>query len=468
MTLSLLTSIELVSTDVVNNIDRFDNAKHMTYTAGIELEYQDYIYQNVGETLIIPSYQAGVTYHVGDIIYKDNMVQKVVSFGLNQSEKQPWNYTAVDTSKDASTWTHRWHQVSSNMPVDYSYLTGDYLHVFYSGFKSSKNFISGWLTTPNISDDVEFFHKADAFDNINDETLIVNADFMGADAYVFKTFIFNGNDVYARTHVDATIEYEPATGDITTTPVTNLADIPSFAKIRPSNRHAPLDDKHYSVAKSTDSMTYRVDVLGRFDTLSLSGIIGDTVDVTFRDSAGATVDTITGYVIDNSRDVGNVLSDYKTTSILYSDVIVEAGGSVEFTVHGTLVELGSIMCGLKVNAGFTNLAFSNSFLDHSPKNVDSWGNVEYIEGVKVNVFDGTVDVPITTYDKMTRLMESIGGSTVILNGSDSVDNSMPDSESIFASTMLIGRMSNFKLQTKLDKKRIGDLATYSIKLTELT
>jgi hypothetical protein len=87
--------------------------------------------------------------------------------------------------------------------------------------------------------------------------------------------------------------------------------------------------------------------------------------------------------------------------------------------------------------------------------------------VKVNIHSGTVDVPIRQYDMMNRLITSFGQGLVILNGSDSLDNTPPDNnELIFASTMVVGRITNFELKTRLDNKSMGQMATYSFTITE--
>jgi len=180
---------------------------------------------------------------------------------------------------------------------------------------------------------------------------------------------------------------------------------------------------------------------------------------------------------DTARDIGTEadptprLPAYQTPAILYAvkdekNIDVEAGGTVEIILSGTKIRCGTIMLGLSVNAGFTSAAFQNQFNDYSPKEKDQWGNVTYIEGVKQQVHSGTVKLPIAKYDIMNRLISSIGGRTVIVNGSDSKDNIQPDSKSVFASTMLIGRITEFSLRTKMENKKIGDMATYTFTIEE--
>jgi len=114
----------------------------------------------------------------------------------------------------------------------------------------------------------------------------------------------------------------------------------------------------------------------------------------------------------------------------------------------------------------TNLTFKNAYKDYSPTETDSWGNVTYKDGVRVNVHSGTVDVPLVGYDQLNRLMLKIGGRKIIANSSDSKQNQAPDGHSIFQSTMLIGRFTSFSMTTKVKNKRMEDMGVYSFVLTE--
>jgi len=474
MKLSLLAAITLSSTNVVDTTDTFDPTVHRNYPADCLIQFGDYIWQNVGELLIIPTYNNTVKYSIGDIVFNttNNRLEKVVDFATSLQPKQPEDYSAVDTSRDSSVWSHRYVKLTDTFSDGFTYTVGSYEHLFTDYRDPPYSQIEDRVTPPT-SDEAVWRYEGWAYPEVTNDIYESQAEVKSEGDYGFFTYIYRGDVLYARTHIDAPIEYDVITGDDPIfKPVTTIQDLETFAKVRPNKVIAPFDEKHYSKADRDGSMEYIVNVnSGKFDTLGLGRVTAEKADVYFYDAPdgnGNLVDSILDYTIDTSRDNLGLLPEYQTTTVIYSDTVVNAGGSIRFVLTGNHIFLGTIMAGLKIDAGFTNLQFSNSFIDHSPKNVDNWGNVDYIEGVKVNVFDGSVDIPITTYDRMTRLMGSIGGSTVILNGSDSVDNTPPDSEDIFASTMLIGRMSNFKLQTKLKDKRMGDIATYSIRIVELT
>ena len=235
--------------------------------------------------------------------------------------------------------------------------------------------------------------------------------------------------------------------------------------------YAVVDTKNYSKATRLDSMSYTVLGAGRFDTLALGSILGSTVSAYFTDISGTVVYSIIDREITNKIDTDGRHDAQPVTEILYCPVDLEHGSTVSIEITccaGKTVELGTILLGLSLDAGFTNLVFTNKFKDFSPTETDQWGNVEYIPGLKVNVHTGSVDIPITHYDFLNRTMLAIGGNEVILNGYGVKNNAKPDNaEGHFYATMMIGRMKNFSLATSLDNKRLGELATYKIELEEV-
>ncbi len=274
-------------------------------------------------------------------------------------------------------------------------------------------------------------------------------------------FIMRGNDLYMRTHVNVVQEFNTVTANETEA-VAGPADVEFLSPQGVSDWLKPFDGKNYTYLEAPGPISYTIsNPTEKFDTVAMDGIVCESVDVTFKDDLGNVVYELLDYIPDVYRDIDARLEGYKTTIIETSDVDVLPGGSCEVVFKGDVVRIGTIMLGLSVHAGFTNLVFKNRFIDYSPYEKDQWGNILYIPGVKVNVFSGTVDIKITNYDMMHRLMTSIGGETVIIDGSDKL---LPDSQSVFASTKLIGRVREFELKTDMKYKRMGDYATYTFKM----
>lgn len=313
------------------------------------------------------------------------------------------------------------------------------------------------------------------------------------DVWVGRHFIIRGTELYMRTWVDIPQIDLPSTEKYLT--LDTIEMFPSgFANIGVVNYKKPFDGKKYTnVSQRVTSdvpLRYLLETANPYDTVAMAGVIANDIEIKFwLPDADYVNDTpvahIESYVPRNYRDetlmsdgetLENRLPAYPTTAILYciADEPMPEGSTIEIFFKGLDINIGTIMFGLSVNAGFTNLEFTTKFIDRSPKEVDQWGNVVYVttdsSGTTVDVkqltWTGTVDIPITKFDMTTRLMTSMGASTLILNGSDGKDNTPPNNLDVFASTMLIGRLKDFQLKTKLKNKRLDEMATYSLTIEE--
>jgi len=294
--------------------------------------------------------------------------------------------------------------------------------------------------------------------------------------FILRTFILRGTDLYARTGTDAVQETVTNTNPFLQE-VVKLEDfIKGWTFTRPVAKLAPFDAKKYTAYEGYGEVEFVVDVPnGKFDTIALGGLIADEVTIELyhppatANGGYGSAQVIDKYIPDCRRDPDYRLPPQATTAILYSTLHgdIKPGGRFKVTLKGAQIKIGTIMAGLSVKAGFTNLTFSNKYIDYSPYEKDQWGNILYVDGVRINVYSGSVDVPIRQYDMMNRLMISLGSNEVILNGSDANDNLPPDNEkNIFASTMVIGRIRDFNLNTRLDNRAMAQMAQYKFTIEE--
>ena len=240
-----------------------------------------------------------------------------------------------------------------------------------------------------------------------------------------------------------------------------------FSYKEPIDQLKPLSGKNYQFVSMAGDLDYQVRVIGgEFDTIALGHCIGDSVKVTIVAPNKHTV--VLDYTIDNSVSANSDMMQYPTTPVLYTPTPMPTGSTVRVQIRGKTTGIGTIMAGMSLSAGFTNLVFQNKFIDFSPYEKDQWGNVMYIDGVRVSEHSGTVDLPITDYDRMNRVMLSIGKQTIILNGSDDKSNREPNADlNIFSATMMIGRLKTFTMTTVLDKNEMSEMARYNFTIEEI-
>jgi len=282
-------------------------------------------------------------------------------------------------------------------------------------------------------------------------------------AHSFRNITVRPDGVYGRTNKDAPVEYTTATTEFFAQ-IEAPTDV-GFYFLEKLMKFRPFDEKNYTTAIKDTSMTYTVRGLGRFDTLALGRVIADSIDVTFKDSIGNTITQLTK-TIDSSRDADGNLENWYTTAIYYSSQSLEPDSTVEFTLHGDSISLGNVILAQSVDAGFTNLTLKSSYKDLSVLDEDEFGNIAYVERAKISKYEGSVDVPISDYDRVDRLMTSLGAKLIVMNGSDA-KNEAPNGRNIFASTRKIGRIRGYSQQNKLKGNDIDRMATYTFNLEEI-
>ena len=139
---------------------------------------------------------------------------------------------------------------------------------------------------------------------------------------------------------------------------------------------------------------------------------------------------------------------------------------VVFESESANIEVGEIIFANSKNLGNTNLKFTNSYKDYSPREEDQWGNVFYKKGVVKKVFEGSADFPIEKYDETTDAFAKIAGDRIIFDGNDNELNLPLDSISRFSSAVMIGRVSAIKQATTVINGEISKYSSYSFTLTE--
>lgn len=292
--------------------------------------------------------------------------------------------------------------------------------------------------------------------------ILVNSE----DVFLAKTMVIDPTGIYLRTWVNSletitTVEY-------TLGEIVSPKDLENFSFIEYTNWAKPFDGKNYSSATTTYEMLYTIYGTESFDTIALGKCKANHIKIKFIPT-GVLPEDIEFSVdedINTSRDTNGNLADWNTTLIYYSTTLMEANSIVEIIITGTNIELATLLLGMSSDAGFTNLALKNDYKDFSVFEYDEWGNADYTERAKVSRYSGSVDIFIEDYDKVDRLMTSLGKNLVIVNGSDS--NSTPDaSTTIFAATQKIGRFLSFSQKTLIKDNDIGRVANYTFTLEEI-
>ena len=460
MTISVPIETEIVSTNVTDSTPDYNSTYYVT--DGYLVQYNGAIY-SVGIDGDRQIYSSDSSYYYGsrgvrvdDITYDPNITPSQYYKSLKDQSVAPIgiNTTVTADFPDYADEIY-YHKFTDTFSYGIQYKIGNFgsgeirLTVVDNG--------SGAIScTTGVYENGVFLQDSDVTSSgiVRSVGSLQNyGTFVGADANVNPSDIYiDGNTAYI---IVKTPSYKNLTNQIYFEEYE-----PTLTYYSPLNQNKPFDNKNYTKATASTSMTYVVKGNAKFDTVALGKLKCDRADVRF--NGGIT----SNYTIDGSIDDDGNLDASSVTLISYSYHIETSGSTVEITLYGDDIEVGTILLGQSVDAGFTNLTLTNSYKDFSVLEEDEWGNLDYVERAKVSTYDGTVDIPITNYDRVDRLMRHIGANMVILNGSN-LSTFYVNSTNVFASTQQIGRIRSFKQSTKVTSGDIDLIATYSFTIEEI-
>jgi hypothetical protein len=511
MTLSVLSSVVFYGSTVTDKAKTLadlmtSDGNAVTIDKGFEVQNGTEVYAYTKDaSFTARPFVEGGTYGMGEVVVKDGILQKITSSSGEPEEtrkrpKEPEEYAAHDTDVDFNTWTHRYFKMQNTTHINgrtpwanYNWTFGArWYYMFwenrgYGGCgtgawrfsakdqnrKDHQNRNANWYKRSCLKDNYSESYNA-AKDVPADIDKFSAPGMPKLPTLNFHSVINRNGYFYFRTHVpesEAPLEYVDlviaGTLTYTLTAVTTPMDIPGFEYKRKTAAMTVFDGKNYTgvdVYPEEEKISFIFGNTEDIDTIALGRVLADTVDIIVRDYDGNSVEEIKNYPVDNVVLEGYF--DEAVTAILYTKDIVKGEHVIEVVLHGNHIQIGDIVVGLSMDAGFTNLTFSNNFKDYSPQEEDQWGNYTYIDGVKVLKHSGSVDVRITSYDHMVRMRRKISGNEIIINGSDSKSNTPTNSKSIFQSTMMIGRFKDWKISSKSKGNKIGDVSTYTFSVME--
>lgn len=493
MIISVPTSIsENYTTNVVDSTPMFSTTDQTSWVIDDKVQFEKKIYV-AKQDITVLTWGLQDSYKIGDVVWGEGYNPNQVMYATEgETNKHPGDYITgwtdaatpigVDVGYNYTTWSERYVMLSVTpvaLPYSFIYTTPDsFTHEYTFGMTPDGLYSEVTLTVKNASGTV-VYSKYDGSErlhwdigNLSNEVPASIIDIPGStyDAW-FPVFTFYKDDLlFIRSTVSdalAPTEYKYVTGVYLFKDITSPADIPAFVYLEDTNDSSPFNGSNYTKATTPlTTMTYTVTATEKFNMFVLGYVIGSTLDYTISNGGGSS----TGMIIDCSRDDSNVLKPWYTTKIIYSATTVPIGGTVSITIHGDAgtIELGTFKLGAYVDAGMTNLTLQNSYKDFSVFEYDPWGNPSHTDRAKVSVYSGTVDIPISDYDRVDRLMTSLGKNVVIIDGSDNTSNlSVNPSNNIFAATQKIGRFMAFDQRTAIRSNDIDPLATYTFTLEEI-
>ncbi len=485
MTISTIAETAFLSTTAVDSAYTIDDlvdtsCKSMPLTEGLEVQIGEDVFEFRGDNDIYPEvYSSSNTYAVGDVVIQNCKLHVVQELG---KAKEPEEYSAWETSlSNWKTWSERYFRVPySSTSGTWNKGEWKYDKRWYFVVKDTATGHLTWVAKDTavipMNCPPQWYLKSSLRYSTTTH-FSFNTDYRAKsvswcapglsrrDTLQIKSVIIRNGYMYFRTTANVPVEYK---ADVLHE-VKSPDDIDGFVYKRKVCGLKPFDGKNYTACdQSPDSgmVEWKFMSGGYFDTISLNRVIADDVSVIVKDNQGLVVFEIGNYPVDNT--LGSPGVEFPASAVLYTqDVMTKGEYEVTVRIHGGNVSLGGLNLGLKIKAGLTNTLFENKFVDYSPKEKDQWGNIFYKVGIKTSVFSGTCDMLLSDYDRINRVLIYIGGREVIINGSDSDNNTPPNSLNIFQATMMVARFASMVQRTIVVDTKIDSIATYSFSIEEI-
>ncbi len=513
MTLSLPATLVPGYTDAVNKCKTFTElidgrSYNILVRKGDTVCVGDDVYSYMcNEPLKAYTYDANNTgYKIDDLVVDSGKLYRITNKyeagGVASVPKEPEDYTNNEITLDNwRTWTGRYWKYKKTERVRL-YVPGtnrSYLMYWASPSKYCKGKYGGFgweytdltvINDPCIDSNYAiciYPYMSSRYDSAKDIKAVKKqwsaTGCTPESTLELRTVVDRGDYLYVRTWTDAPIQYTTAvspTTMYTKVEIRTPKELDCFVYKSQTNRAAPFDNKNYTQSSGslendttlgTGQVIFNFEATSTIDTIAFGRVRCDTISVSVYDENKVHIFYVDSYPVDNRI----VKTEYKQdiTVILYTietatgkALPIKPGYTIRVRLRGSSYSIGTIAAGKRFDAGFTNAKFENGYKDFSPKEQDAWGNIYYKNGVRVFTHSGTCDMPITMYDDVNRLFMFLGGQEVIINSSDSTDNSVPDSTNIFQSTMMIGRITSFKQNTRLTGKRMDNMAEYKFSVEE--
>ena len=443
-----------------------------------DLDEGDIFRYSLDDKIHVVPYKDTDNYSVGAIVVKDGHHHIITEVDNSKRYgKEPEEYAVETDIKKWKTWTKRYFKVPSNGSK--CWVVGDRVYYFYDSkcppcvgrtWKAWDRTTNGCYADLYQCMKNNISNKYDEAKDIKGQKKVWGGSAsVKEETLVFKSAIKRGSNWYLRTWTDAAVEYHTQAGRYTLRRVYSPEEIEGFRFNRKTACGAAFDDKNYTKGvfnPSSGFVDFSFVTSGWADTFVLGRVFAETVSLTARDDNGNVIFNINNYPIKNEIGGTNIGQDVNL--ILYSNTVLPPSSKVNIRIKAGEVSIGRILAGRMLKLGFTNTIFDNGFNDFSPKEIDQWGNVLYKNGVRVYNHVGTVDMPLKDYDALNRAFMYIGGREMIINSSDSINNTPPNSIDIFQSTMMIGRFQTFKQKTRNVGAIMDSIAGYTFSIREST
>ena len=337
MTFNIPVVTDLTDTSVIDDSPIFKNDVRRNFPAQLKVQHNGKIYKNYGSTIQVPAYDAGATYVLGDVAFKDGVIQIVVQANSFEVPKQPEDYATHDSSFVSSEWTSRYLRLadtwySGGIPYSNFGLQDGFAEVLRVSYGTGYVYrYRSYAAEFNLASRPDVIYEVLA-DTIEKDAYVSNYE---PSSYLANTIIVRPNGVFMRTNVDTPVEYTLSSSVVWKT-VTSPEDMGFlyYSLVKPMQ---VLDDKQYTTAREHGDQNWKIHTNSIFDSVNIGKTRGDYITVVFKDSGGKEIDSVSKNITGSSNYNTEIIYASSKVGDLPVDFNVFLGGSFYQSNSGTVV-----------------------------------------------------------------------------------------------------------------------------------
>jgi len=477
MTFHIPIDSELVSTDVAYQVAEYD--ENATYSDGEEVRKGDDIYQvfNYSDTTPYPDYIDyypyawkdkvninGVGYEKYDIVTGVGCWQIVDALSVTNS-KLGADVDATDIDMAIfNTWDGVadgvWHQFSVQGGNCSSINGNDYFKF------TTLSVYDDHYTVQVMQNDTDSDTDATLAGNIEmypDNKIIARPNpyfIKGEDGYIKKVFGFT-SDFIAEEGIKKGLWKKLDK---------NYDEINKHKLefLRKSVKSVPFDTKQFTSVSVVGKQNWTVKSGSRITSLILGSIKSSSITIQRLDISDTVHDIITItpkiLILDGKNQEPTTEIIYFNDDLITRSVIITISAQTQVAVS----QVGTIMLCNYLDIGATDLSFSHNVKNYDKNQVSQTsGYVDHIKGNRVIQHKGSFYINITDYDKTVMINKRFTQELIAIDSSDNVDNEESDSERVFSSTRIIGRLKQMSLKTDVKDNIINKNVRVSFEFEEI-
>jgi len=199
----------------------------------------------------------------------------------------------------------------------------------------------------------------------------------------------------------------------------NPATSPLFwVRAEPSNRWAMWDAEISTATVVSGGISATLSVSGRFNAVSLHGLVGDSVTITQKDSAGTVLRIETRALKSNPGGWYAYYYEPRTQvrEAVFTGLVPSVGSSVTVEVSGTQATCAAVVVGTSMDIGDAQYGFTTTIVDYSRKDTSAAGVQTLVKGRYSKRMSGTLIQSRGQYNVISEVLESVRATPCVWVG----------------------------------------------------